>query len=134
MNVSRRLTRSNTDRLIGGVAGGVAHYLDVDPMLVRLGFVLLVLVGGVSPFIYLILWAVLPNENAVGQAFSEQVRQNIAEMEQRATAVASKVGSQVSQLVGSDQANAGQSAQSTPPTADQNQQGQGPATGPTTRL
>ena len=148
MNPTRRLTRSNTDRIIGGVAGGVANYLDVDPTLVRLGFVLLVLVGGVSPLIYVILWAVLPNENSANQGFSQQVRENLSEMEQRATQVASKVSSQVNQFVGdqskqaqqpsidadqSHQVNQSPSSPYTYPTG-QSQSNDAPSTGPTKRL
>lgn len=143
MNTTRRLTRSNTDRIIAGVAGGIANYLNVDPTLVRLGFVLLVLVGGVSPLIYLILWAVLPNETAVGQDFGQQIRSNLSEMEQRATQVASKVSEQVSQLVGNEQARqVNQTPPSQPPAEGQqpytmpgqSPQNDTPATGPTRRL
>lgn len=150
MNTTRRLARNNTDRIIAGVAGGVANYLDVDPTLVRLGFVLLVLVGGVSPLIYLILWAVLPNEHSVNQGFSQQVRENLSEMEQRATQVASKVSSQVNQFVGDQSKQAQQSSQpgtstdqtlqvndvSSPYTypAGQSQSNDAPTTGPTKRL
>lgn len=148
MNSTRRLARSNTDRIVGGVAGGIANYLDIDPTFVRLGFVALVLVGGVSPLIYLILWAVLPNENSLNQGFSQQVRENLSEMEQRATQVASKVSSQVNQFVGSDQtqqpapssANADQTRQVNQPSSPysyptgQSQPNEGPTTGPTTRL
>lgn len=134
MNTSRRLVRSSTDRIIGGVAGGIAHYLDIDPTLVRLGFVLLVLVGGISPFIYLILWAVMPSENSVSHDFGQQARENLVEMKQRATEVASAVSNQVSQIVGDQSKQVNQ----TPPTAtsSSNEQSQhdGPATGPTTRL
>lgn len=150
MNTTRRLARSNTDRIIGGVAGGVANYLQVDPTLVRLGFVLLVLVGGVSPVIYLILWAVLPNETSLNHGFSQQLRENISEMEQRATQVASKVSSQVNQFVGEQSKQSQQPSQPsvssdqarqvnqpaspyTYPTG-QPQQNDGPTTGPTKRL
>ena len=131
MNTSQRLTRSNTDRIIAGVAGGIANYLNVDPTLVRLGFVLLVFTG-VPIWIYLVLWAVLPTENTVNQSFGQQVRENFAEMEQRATQVASQVSSQVGQIMGeqSRQVN-----QPTPPAStNQQEQNQGPATGPTQRL
>jgi phage shock protein C len=132
MNTSQRLTRSNTDRIIGGVAGGIANYLNVDPTLVRLGFVLLVFTG-VPIWLYLVLWAVLPTENTVNQSFGQQVRENFTEMEQRATQVANQVSSQVSQIMGNEQSR--QVNQPTPP-ADTNQQeqNQGPATGPTQRL
>src|ERR1044071_4461526 len=119
MNTSQRLTRNNTDRIIAGVAGGIANYLNVDPTLVRLCVVLLVFT--VVPIaIYLVLWAVLPTENSVNQSFGQQVRENFAEMEQRATQVANQVSSKVNQIIGeqSRQVN-----QPTPP-ADTNQQEQ----------
>lgn len=133
MNTSQRLTRSNTDRIIGGVAGGVANYLNLDPTLVRLGFVLLILVGGVSPLIYLVLWAVLPSENAAGRAFPQQVRENLAEIQQRATEVATQVSNQVSNMMGSEQSR---EVNQTPPSQSGtgSEQNQGPTTGPTTRL
>lgn len=56
------LRRSRTDRVLGGVAGGVAHYFGVDPVLIRLGFVLLVIAGGSGLLIYLIAWLIIPEE------------------------------------------------------------------------
>ena len=56
----RRLTRS-PDRRIGGVAGGVADYFDVDPVLIRLGFVIGIFAGGIGAIAYLIAWVVLPD-------------------------------------------------------------------------
>lgn len=126
MTPSGRLVRSDTDRIIGGVAGGIANYLNVDPALVRLAFVLFVWLGGVSPFIYLILWAVIPSESSVGQSFGQQVRSNISDMEQRATQVAGTVSKQVNRMVGSSAEQPADSGQQSP--------GDGPATGPTRRL
>ena len=60
MNTS--LTRSTSDRMIGGVASGLAHYFNIDPVIVRLVFVVAVLAGGVSPLIYVLLWIVMPEE------------------------------------------------------------------------
>ena len=133
MNTTGRLTRSNTDRVIAGVCGGIANYLNVDPALVRLGFVLLVWLGGLSPLVYLVLWAVLPTEATVGQAFTTQVRENLSEIEQRATSVANKVSAQVGKFTSSQQANqVGQSGSAQGSSTDQ--QDDGPATGVTRRL
>lgn len=55
-----RLMRSETDRMIAGVCGGLAAYLGVDPVLVRLAFVILLLASGVGLAIYVILWIVMP--------------------------------------------------------------------------
>jgi len=60
-----RLMRSETDRMIAGVCGGLATYLGVDPVLVRLAFVILLLASGVGLAIYGILWLVMPTESRV---------------------------------------------------------------------
>jgi len=60
-----RLMRSETDRMIAGVCGGLATYLGVDPVLVRLAFVVLLLASGVGLVIYGILWLVMPTESRV---------------------------------------------------------------------
>ncbi len=56
-----RLVRSRSDRVIAGVAGGLAHHFDVDPTLVRVLWVLAVVVGGFGVLAYVILWVVLPS-------------------------------------------------------------------------
>lgn len=59
--MDNRLIRSASDKMIGGVCGGLARYFAVDATLVRLVFVLAVL-SGLSPLIYLVLWVVMPQE------------------------------------------------------------------------
>ncbi len=63
--MSRRLYRSQTDRMIAGVCGGLAEFFDIDPTLVRLIFVLLTLMGGHGILLYIILWIVMPSENQI---------------------------------------------------------------------
>ena len=59
--MNRRLFRSPTDKVIGGVAGGVAEYLDVDPSIVRVVWALLALLtGGVFFLLYIVMWIVVP--------------------------------------------------------------------------
>jgi len=55
-----RLYRSRTDRVIGGVAGGLAEYLKIDPVLTRLGFVLFALAAGSGVIAYVIAWIIIP--------------------------------------------------------------------------
>jgi phage shock protein PspC (stress-responsive transcriptional regulator) len=57
---SRRLFRSWTNKIIGGVCGGIGEYFGIDPNVIRLITVLLVFFGGLSLWVYLIMWAVLP--------------------------------------------------------------------------
>jgi phage shock protein C len=64
MNSSpRKLTRSTTDRKISGVSGGIAEYLSIDPVLVRVGFVVTTLASGVGLLAYLALLALVPSED-----------------------------------------------------------------------
>lgn len=60
----KRLTRSSTDKMIGGVCGGIAQYFGVDATLVRVITTLAFFVFGAGPLLYLILWAVMPVDNA----------------------------------------------------------------------
>jgi len=62
MNNSSKLYRSETDKKIGGVCGGLANYFDVDVILIRVAFVLLLLFGGGGLLAYIILWIVIPTE------------------------------------------------------------------------
>jgi phage shock protein C len=59
-----RLTRSTSDRKIGGVAGGLAAYFAVDPLLVRLGFAVSVLFSGAGLLAYLAMLALVPTDDA----------------------------------------------------------------------
>ncbi len=55
-----RLTRSRTDRMVAGVCGGLAEYFAIDPVIVRLIFVLVSLTSGIGVLLYPILWIVMP--------------------------------------------------------------------------
>jgi phage shock protein C len=57
-----RLVRSRDDRMIAGVAGGIGRYLGIDPVIVRILFVVLALAGGGGLLAYLIAWVVVPEE------------------------------------------------------------------------
>lgn len=59
----KKLRRSRRDRVIGGVCGGLADYFGVDVALVRLLMFLLIFFGGVSLWVYVILWIVIPAES-----------------------------------------------------------------------
>lgn len=58
--VRARLTRSREDRLVAGVASGIAGHVGVSPTLIRMGFVLLMPFNGLGALLYAVFWAVLP--------------------------------------------------------------------------
>ena len=63
-NASTDLRRSKSDRAISGVCGGIAKYFKFDSSMVRLVMVLLFLFGGLSFWVYIILWLVIPEESS----------------------------------------------------------------------
>ena len=67
MNATPRQFRKSSNRMIAGVCGGIARYFNIDPVIVRLVFVLSVFLGGVSPLIYVLLWIVMPEDQAAAQ-------------------------------------------------------------------
>lgn len=64
-----RLRRSSTDRKVAGVAGGLARHLDVDPVILRVAFVVLVFFGGAGLIVYGAVWLLVPQDDAVEAPF-----------------------------------------------------------------
>lgn len=69
----RRLVRPVEDRKIAGVCAGFARYLDVDPVLVRVLWLVLALTAGVGFIAYIVAWIVMPKEESLpSAAFTER--------------------------------------------------------------
>lgn len=58
----RLLRRSPDDKVIAGVCGGLGRYLGVDPVLLRIAFVILAVAGGGGILIYVVAWILIPEE------------------------------------------------------------------------
>jgi phage shock protein PspC (stress-responsive transcriptional regulator) len=73
-----RLYRSSTDRMVGGVCGGLGRFLNIDPIFIRLLFVLLLFGSDFGLILYLLLWILVPEEGkAYGfkdESFGDKVR------------------------------------------------------------
>jgi phage shock protein C len=54
------LRRSCTDKMLGGVCGGLAEHTGIDSLVWRVGFVALTLAGGTGVLVYLLLWVLMP--------------------------------------------------------------------------
>jgi phage shock protein C len=68
LTMTTNLMRPRTDRMFAGVCAGLANYFGIDPIIVRIIFVVAVL-SGLTPLVYLILWIVMPEEPAVTPPF-----------------------------------------------------------------
>ncbi|VAW42329.1 hypothetical protein MNBD_CHLOROFLEXI01-4252 [hydrothermal vent metagenome] len=77
-----RLTRSEADKMIAGVCSGLAEYLNLDPVWVRLLFVLLLFASGIGAPIYLVLWVIMPREEVAGQPGNAVLQDNFEELSQ----------------------------------------------------
>jgi phage shock protein PspC (stress-responsive transcriptional regulator) len=73
------LRRSRTDKVIGGVSGGLAEYSGIDAVLWRVGFVGLTLAGGAGLAVYLLLWVLMP----AGPARPDQASSPVEQLVQR---------------------------------------------------
>ena len=67
-NTNTTLTRSSTDKKLAGVSGGLASYLGVDPLLVRIGFAVSALFTGAGIVAYAVMWALVPSDDAPATA------------------------------------------------------------------
>jgi len=65
---AKRLHLSSSDRKLAGVCGGLGEWLDIDPVLFRVAFIVLALMGGLGILVYAVLWLLIPRPSAVTTA------------------------------------------------------------------
>ncbi len=70
--MAKKLYRSQTDRIIAGICGGLAEHFDIDSTIVRLVFILVVALGGSGIFIYLLLWLLIPESSKEPAIITEE--------------------------------------------------------------
>ncbi len=87
----KRLYRSETDRIIAGVCGGLAEFFAVDSTLVRVIFALLVVFGGSGILLYILLWLFIPTESKVTGLSEETVKENAREIGKKAEELAGEM-------------------------------------------
>ncbi|PID58683.1 MAG: hypothetical protein CR986_07400 [Ignavibacteriae bacterium] len=100
--MEKKLYRSREQKVIGGVAGGLANYLDIDPVILRIIFILITIFEGFGILVYIILWIAIkeepqspiyrgenknnfgednPSENKFGEFDNKHETKNIAKIE-----------------------------------------------------
>jgi phage shock protein C len=62
--MAKKLYRSRANRMIAGICGGLAEHLDADPSVIRLITAVLVLAGGLSIWVYIAAWIIVPEQPA----------------------------------------------------------------------
>jgi phage shock protein C len=87
-----KLIRSQTDRMVSGVCGGLAAYLGIETVWVRLFFVLMGMANGFGLLAYLILWIIMPEAGREDATTGQTVESNVQEMAGKAHELAQGVG------------------------------------------
>jgi phage shock protein C len=82
--MNAKLYRSTADRMVAGVCGGLGQYLGIDPVLVRIFFVLLTIGGGSGVLVYLLLWILIPEGDQGQLASAETIRGGAEEIAAKA--------------------------------------------------
>jgi len=68
----KRFYRNSDDKVLGGVCSGVSAYFDIDPIWLRLLFVIVLFMGGTGFFIYFVLWVIMPEAKTRAQKIEMQ--------------------------------------------------------------
>jgi phage shock protein C len=58
----RRLYRSRDDRVLAGVCGGLGEYFTIDPVIIRIVWIVLTFAGGAGLLLYLLAWLLIPRQ------------------------------------------------------------------------
>ena len=64
--MKNRIYRSESNRILGGVCGGLGEFLGINPIFIRIFFIIWTVLGEFSILVYLILWVVIPTRSASG--------------------------------------------------------------------
>ena len=100
-----RITKSKNDKVIDGVCGGLAEYFGIDPVLVRLVFVVLVFLDGLGLLLYIILVIIMPGAQQTGQSPKETIQQNVKEISDRVKEAGEGLGHAFSNKTGQRHSN-----------------------------
>lgn len=79
----KRLVRSNTDKFVAGVCGGIANYFEIDSIIVRIVFLLITFSGGAGVLIYVILWVIMPEVGDEKLSNEEVAEKNSKQLEKK---------------------------------------------------
>lgn len=77
--MKKKIYRSESDRRIAGVCGGIGEYFDVDSTLIRLAFVFFVLAAGTGLLAYIIAAIIMPNESEVEMVIKKDSKKKKSE-------------------------------------------------------
>lgn len=92
--MSSQITRSSNG-IVGGVCAGLAKYAGIDPIIVRIVFLLAAIYGGSGVLLYIVLWVLMPDEKSTDKESKKIIDKNSKEIKQSAEKLAEKAKSVV---------------------------------------
>ncbi|MCX6732646.1 MAG: PspC domain-containing protein [Candidatus Roizmanbacteria bacterium] len=95
----KRLLRDSKNKMLAGVASGIAHYFDVDPNIIRLLFIVLTVCGGSGFLIYILLWLLLPSDTSKTVDGRDMFKENVQQMKEAVQEFAKEVKREAHQEV-----------------------------------
>jgi len=95
MEMNKRLYRSDANRVLGGVCGGLGDYLGISPVILRIFFILWMILGEFSILVYMILWLVIPRQGDMGTFRTEDLGVHFRQLGQDIGDVFHEPGSQL---------------------------------------
>ncbi len=81
----KRMIRPGDGRIVGGVSLALANYFNIDPVIIRLLFVVATIYGGSGLILYIILWVALPEEGDENLSSQQIINENSKEIEDKVT-------------------------------------------------
>ncbi len=88
--MEKRLYRSQDDRVVFGVCGGLARHFNIDPVIVRIIAALLVFANGIGILAYIIMAIIIPLESSKSATTGEVIKENIEEIKDTASQLEDK--------------------------------------------
>jgi phage shock protein C len=78
--MEKRLYRSSKDRVLWGVCGGLGKYFNIDPVIVRVIFVLTIFFGGLGIVAYIVMAIIVPKEDSKAAEPKDAIKENIKDI------------------------------------------------------
>ncbi len=97
---NKKLYRSKTDRMIGGVCGGLGDYLGIDPVIFRFLFVVLLFGAEFGFLLYLLMWIIVPEEGKEYGMTSHNIGERVRDMGEDVQHAVSQPHPQAGMIIG----------------------------------
>lgn len=107
--IEKRLLRDSKNKILAGVAAGIANYFEIDPNIIRLLFIVLTVFGGSGLLIYIVLWLLLPTDGSHAVEGKDTFKENVEQMKEAVKEFAKEIKKEVHHVEGEKKGKSQQS-------------------------